>query len=266
MRLVVRIWKETIDVVGKYPKLFLPFVILGGVELISLYLLYLAPQRPISSLLTPPIKAFWGEKFIHYPFNLFLLPRLFTHVRTLNSASVGVLTTGILISMFFYIKEGLGARFWASLFHSIKKFFPLLSIWLILFILSSLVSKLTSFSHFPKYSFLLPYFTFLVIVLLEIPFIYAMPAIVIGRVSFFLAIKESFSLCKKFFFPTAGLVIIPSLLYLPVIVLRINSFFLMKKFFPEIILIVLGTDIFLSIVIDFLIVASTTILYLNQKS
>ena len=77
MNTIKKIAGEAFYIFKKYPRTALPLLIMGILDFVALYLLYLAPQRPVSVLLAPPVRAFWGEQFLHYPMNLFLLPKLY---------------------------------------------------------------------------------------------------------------------------------------------------------------------------------------------
>ena len=77
MKIIGDVWKEVGRIVAKRPTVALPFLIAGLINAIALYILYLAPQHPVSALLAPPIRVYFGEQFLHYPANFLLLPRLF---------------------------------------------------------------------------------------------------------------------------------------------------------------------------------------------
>lgn len=267
MRTIINLWKESMEEIGKYPKLLIPFFLWIGIEAAGLYFLYLAPQRPISTVLAPPIRVFFGERFNHYPFNLFLLPKLFTYFQILNNASTGVLSTGILITMLFYLKEGVGAKFWASTFHCIKRLPSLWGIWLTTFLISLLPYKLLPRweNLFIKFSPFFPYLLFLLAIIVEIPFVYAFPFVLTKRKGFFSALGQSLFLSKKHPFLTFALVIVPSLFYFPIITLKLHTFSLMKNFFPEIVIAILGTGIFISVFINFIITFSATLFFLNTQ-
>ncbi|MBU2541249.1 MAG: hypothetical protein KJ593_05045 [Candidatus Omnitrophica bacterium] len=107
---------------------------------------------------------------------------------------------------------------------------------------------------------------FVVAVLLQALFIYAIPGIIIDNKNLFKAIGNSIVFFLKKFIATLILVGLPMLLYIPIIILNANKLFLINKFFPEFILFVVGISIIIgSLIIDPLIIMSTTLLYLGHK-
>src|SRR5512137_299041 len=75
-------------------KLWVPFIIFVFTELVLLMLLYVAPRQPFNAVLAPPIRAFWGERFLHYPANFLLLPKLESLLRNYLTVFLGSFLTG----------------------------------------------------------------------------------------------------------------------------------------------------------------------------
>ena len=65
MKRAVKFWQDTFVLLNKYRSIFVPFFITVVLEGIVLYILYLAPQKPVSTVFAPPIRAFFGERFLH---------------------------------------------------------------------------------------------------------------------------------------------------------------------------------------------------------
>ena len=265
---VLNTWNVTLGTIKKNPVLLVPFLIVGLFDTLILVLIYLAPRPPLSGLLAPPIRVFWGERFLHYPYNLFLIPKLFNYVHIAATAFIGVLMTGLAIGMLKQVKEGLKPNMLFNLIRSIKMYLRLLVIWLMVFGLVSAVVRGLPFVLQIKQgviSQIIFYISFLISILIETIFIYAMPAVMIEKKKAWPAVIRSLSLSKKIFLPSLILVIIPTLFYIPIVFLRGKLPALMNKFFPEMVLVILGLGIIASVIIDCLITCSTTILFLNQK-
>src|SRR4030042_4575140 len=78
----------------RHKKLCIPFVSFFAFELLSLIILYYSPRQPFRVIFGPPIKTFWGERFLHYPFFFMLLPKLLSTARMVLSVFIGSLTAG----------------------------------------------------------------------------------------------------------------------------------------------------------------------------
>lgn len=268
MKAAIRIWKQMFKVLTGNPVIVLPFFIVGLFDAISLILIYLAPQPPFSIVLAPPIRAFWGEQYLHYPFNLSLIPRLFSYAHIATSAVFGVLITGLAIGMLNEIRRVGNAGVLLNIIRAFKRYFSLFTIWLIMFILATLIYKIPHLFISVNNKAALQiafYLSFLMVGSIQIIFIYAFPAAFIEQRGVVSAIRCGVSLCRSHFLTSLMLVMLPTLFYLPVMVLKGNSLFLMQRFFPEIVLIILGLAIVVSVVIDCLVTCSTTILFLNQR-
>ena len=95
MKNILIIWKESFLILKKQKKVLIPFLISGLALGFALCLLYYSPRRPLLSLFGPPIRIFWGEGNLHYPTNLFFLPKLFYYANIFVNATIGVLMTAI---------------------------------------------------------------------------------------------------------------------------------------------------------------------------
>lgn len=261
-------WRTTLKLCKKNPVILLPFVIVALLDTLLLCLLYLAPRPPLSALFAPPIKAFWGERFLHYPLNLLLLPRLFDHGRVISTALTGVLMTGAAIGMLKDAGGGAKPRFLFNLIKSLRMYPRLLAIWLIMFCLISAAFKgLPVIFHLkqgaaPQIAF---YAAFLVNIILEAIFIYALPAAIIEDKKIWPAVKRGVSFSKSVFLPTLILISAPTLAYIPMVILRGKLPMLMSKVFPEIILIFLGIGIVISALTDWLITSAAAVLFLGKR-
>lgn len=253
---------------ARNPAILWPFIIVGIFDAISLLLIYLAPQPPFSIVLAPPIRAFWGEKFLHYPQNFVLLPRLFGYAHIVITAIIGVLMTGLAIGMLKDAKSGNKPAIAFNLIYALKRYFAVLAIWVIMFIIGGLVYRIprlfASFSNriIPQVAL---YLSFLIVVLIQIAFIYAFPALIAEKRKLIQSIRRGFSTTRKYFLATLIFLLLPSLIYIPILILRGKSIGLMNRFFPEVVLIVLGIGIILSVLIDCVVTCSTTVLFLGQE-
>ena len=261
--------------------IFIPFLIFAIVDLVSLFILFLAPRMPLRLALGPIIRTIWSETFLHYPANFILLQKLSFLSRLALSVLIGSLLTGMAVSIIQSIFYKRPVELKKSFLSALKIYFSLFLVTLIVTGLFYFTGKAMSFvlaKYFSRHARLLfigariwfgpvsMALNFLIALFIQALFIYAIPLLIIEKMKFKKAIARSFVLLKKLFIPTILLIGLPMLLYIPIIVMEYNTVFLIEKFIPEIILVILMTGIIInSLLIDPLITAATTLLYLKKK-
>ncbi len=268
MQSAIKAWKDTLRILSQSRNILLPFIIVGLVDIILLFIIYLAPQPPLSVILGPPIRVFWGERFLHYPLNLFLIPRLFDVAHTISTALTGVLMTGAAVRMLEDVHGGLRPDLGRGLTKSLRVYLNIFVIWLVMFGLVSAVFKLLPVIFKPKQgmaSFLVLGAGFPISILIQTIFIYAIPAVVIEEKKIWPAIKRSASFCFGAFLPTLILVGLPTITYLPILILKGKLSLMASKILPEAILFFVGLGIIISVIMDCLVTSSTAVFFLNKR-
>ncbi|MFH1996485.1 MAG: hypothetical protein ABIJ27_05745 [Candidatus Omnitrophota bacterium] len=258
-------WKKTFDIIKKYPQILTPFIAVGIIEFLALYILFLAPQRPVSILLAPPIKAFFGERFLHYPYNMSLLPKLMYYAHILISASIGILMTGTALGMIKDAHEKKAPKFLRSFAAALRRCLTLLGAWIVMFGLLFLVKKGTALvTPETGATLTLSCLSYIAAVLSQVIFIYTMPAIMYEKKGLFAALKRGLQFFVRFPVPSLMVVFLPALLYIPVIISNFKIPMMLKAPFPEIIVYLLSAGILTTVVIDILITASSALLFLKE--
>jgi hypothetical protein len=276
--------KKSVSIINTYhlvfqalrsqPKLFIPYICFVLVELAVLFLLYVAPRHPFNVVLAPPIKAFFGEPFLHYPTNFLLLPKLSSLSRNFLSCILGALMTGFAVLMVSDAYNHKTVRPAASLKTAFKKYISLFTVVLIITGLFFGLLKLVE-TGFASLLFLkskvwlgpaMIGINILVVLLVQGLFAYAIPLLMLENNKLFQAMARSVGIFFKLFIPTAVLIGLPLLTYIPIIVLQYNTPLLISKVFPEAVLYVCVIAAILnSFVIDLLITLSTTVLFLQNR-
>jgi hypothetical protein len=259
------------------PVLVVPFLFVLFVDLVALFTLYFSPRPPISIIMAPPIRRFWGDQFLHYPMNFLLLPKLFNYSNIVLSTTIGVLMTGILLKWYdilsFSSKRIYFSRdFLVSLKIALKRYLPMVVFFIILYGLTIAFQKYSLKFIMP----LLPATTwgkvgyigllFMANVVLQSFFAFVFPALIISKVSLFKAFKNNFMLVLKHLNVVFLFVFIPSLLHVFVIVIKYLLPQLMKIFEPEVMLVVLSLSIVVTTIVDFFITSFCGLLYIEYKS
>ena len=275
-------YDKTIQSIKSKPVLFVPFAIFAAFELVILIIVYLAPRMPLKLLFGPPIKALWGEKFLHYPINFVLIPKLVSLARVGLTVILGSLLTGVATLLVYNLykknKVNLKTVFKAALKKYVALFAVVLLFTLLFYFMDIITSKLL-IKYFtsghskllflgPKIWFgpILVTLNFMLAIIVQSAFIYAIPFLLIGGETLTKSVLKSFVLFKKHFFKTIILVGLPMLLYIPTIILQANSAYLVVRLFPEVVVWVSILSLLVnSLIIDLLITLSTTHLYLLHK-
>lgn len=265
-------YAQAISAVAKDPRIYLPFMIFAIVEMVTLFLLFLAPRMPFRVVMGPVISSLWGEQYLHYPYNFVLLPKLAGFSRMVLSVLAGSLLTGI--SLAYLYKKPIGA--------AIKKYLHLLLIVFLLTVLFYYCNKI-----FGK--LLLKYFTsghtkllfigarmwlgpinlFIVqfmAVVLQALFVYAIPVVMLSEKKFFGAILESVGMFFTNFRLTILFVLIPMMLTVPLLALNYNGSYFMSIFCPEFVLWLGFLAIIInSLLIDPMITLTTAVFYAENR-
>src|SRR4051812_30058984 len=96
-------------------------------------------------------------------------------------------------------------------------------------------------------------------------FLYSIPSIVIEHQGIYRSIRRSFVVLKKNFLATSLLTFFPILIYFCMAFVRSNLPRLMKDSFPEISLLILMGSIFITFLINSLLVSMSTVLFLAYR-
>ncbi len=280
--LLKKVYNHTFSILKHNKLLFIPFIIFSILELLALIFIYISPRMPFVIVLGPPIKAFFGERFLHYPMNFVLIPKLASNIRTILSILVGSYLSAVAVQVISNLYEKKTVRMINVFKASFKKYAAFFLVVFIITILFQGALQLPSVGlrkYFltghktllflkPSMWFgpLLTGISFVISVLIQACFAYVIPVLVIEKVNPFKALLGSCGLFFKSFFPTIMLVGIPMLAYVPIIILQYNTLFIINKFYPELVLFVAFLNVLItSLFVDVLITVSTTLYYLKKK-
>jgi len=280
--LIKKVYNRTFQSFKNNPCIFIPFIIFALFESFALIIIYLSPRMPLRLIFGPPIRTFWGERFLHYPANFLLLPKLASLSRMGLTIILGSLLTGVATAIIVDIYNKKIIKIKDSFKLAFKRYTSLFSIVFIFSIVFHILVKIVSIGlaryFIAGHSRLLflkariwlgpvsSCINFILGLFIYSAFIYAIPALIIDREKLIKSIIKSFGLFKKLFIPTIVLVGLPMLVYIPILVLNYNTLFLIYRVFPEFILLVSFLGIIISsLVIDPIVTVSATNLYLINK-
>ncbi|MBU4306107.1 MAG: hypothetical protein KJ893_10895 [Candidatus Omnitrophica bacterium] len=242
-----------------FPQIVYPFAIIAVIEVIGLLLIFAALQPPFVKYSMPIIERFWGAKFLHYPLILLLLSHLHYYFQTVVAVFCGAFASGMTISAFKQYKQEKFITLRSAARDALHSYWHLLAINLIVFALvqCAFVFKrqavfkmiLAMRNHFgDEGNWMLIHATAALFIgaVVQSLFVFAQPAVVIEGKNFISAIFKSLILTLKNLWVTFVLVIFPLSLFLPIALLKNKLLFLMQRFVPEVIFLVLAAGILLS--------------------
>jgi len=275
---VKQTWAESFGIMGKYRRVFYPFIGLAFLQILALYFLFLAPRPPISTVLAPIVRAFWGENFLHYPFNFILLPKLYNYAEIILSVIVGAAMTGMTVDLVRQAKKRIPPGLKAGLKNSFKRYLSLIGVWIVTFILVSVVFRVPQFimskyhigatsSLFSQWnvSRLLLVVSVLVGLMIEALFVYAIPSIMLEQKRTWKAIARSFSLAKRNFLVTFIVVSVPMIFVILMGFVKRKIPMLIDKTFPEITLWIMIIGIIISMLANCWITTAATTMLIKER-
>ena len=271
-------YANTINLFKSHPILMFPFFIFASIDCLILTIIFLAPRQPFLPVLGPIISTFWGEKFLHYPYNFLLLPKLEYFSRMGLSVLFASLLTGMAVNMIYEAYKRNPIHLGRSFQLALKKYVYLFIAVFLFTGLFYLIIRLVNagliqyfFSEGRSKSFLMTRLglgpiilcvNFFIAMFVQAAFNYIIPVLMLENKNFFRSLTDAFLLFEKLFIFTLLLVGIPLLAYIPIIILNFNTMSLITGFFPELVLIISFLGIIVSdLLINPLITASATIVF-----
>ena len=218
--------------------------------------------------------------YLHYPFNFLLMPKLFYYADLLISVFIGGFLTAVAILMIQSVNQDKAPHFKIAFKNSLSRYITVFLITLVIFFLlfyvikfqkiligRFLAKKTTGILGFIRNFWVggFGYINFLVAIFIQALFAFCIPVVMIEKRPFLGSLRRNFSLLKSLFLNTFLLILLPSLLYLPIIILKNNLSVLIDKSSPEITLVVIGAGILFAIVLDAFITTVITTLFLLKK-
>jgi len=260
---IVEIYKQVFSVLRKSPTIVFLFVLLAFFDLVALIVLYFAPSPPVSNILAPIIRSFWGEYYLHYPHNFLLLPKLFAHAHFLISTIFGVLFTGIIIKKIEAETLGQKISTFSAAAPVFKRYVALVAVWLVSygvfrFLLKGILMLL------PHNLWLQLVSGFLLGLAVQSIFIFLMPALILIENGFFKTLLEGFRFGIKNIVLTSALICVPTFFGLLLSITKLYTPFFVR-INPESILWILTGSIVITLWVDILVTSSATLLFLKVR-
>lgn len=260
------------------PAILFPLSIGVFIQLLTLEILYFSPRFPLDIFFGPIVSRIWAEAFLHYPLNFFLLPKLFYYAQIAIYLFIGSFLSAVAISMVASLNNHEKVSFKSA----VNKVFP--------FYLHIFLAGLLSLVLFNTFSFLFykaigqavsiekgagalsqflsvsqPYFNLFIGVMATVLLAFVIPVIAIEQKKITGALWANFSKLRKSFWFIFAVTAVPTMLYIPVFLLRNNMSEIANSTFPEIQVFLILLGIAATFCIDTTVFTAATIYYLLEK-
>jgi hypothetical protein len=278
---IIPLLRNSVNILFSNPAILFPFMITAFIQLFILEILYFSPRYPLNIFFGPIIRYFSSEKFLHYPYNFEILPKIFHDVKQVLFVLVSSFLVGIAINTIAAINNDRKSNFRTMLKETAPLYIYIILSALVSLAMFTVCSKLNDKFLFQRALMIrsesgvffwikmavlkgAPFINLLTGIFVTTLFAYFIPTIVIKRKNVLTAFFLNFKTLFGSFWFTFIIVFIPSLLFVPFLLLNmnINSFI----FFPELRIISLTFGIIIMTFIDAVIFTALTTYYLLKEN
>ncbi len=275
--------KTSVNTLFSHSAILFPYIIIMFVELLIFEILLFAPRYPLVKFFGPIISRLEGAVFLHYPFSYYILAKWFQNnvlqsflfmifnsvfigtsiaiINAINGNQPAIFKAAFKRAASFYVHLFLGASLPVATMLGLSYLHQLV-------IARALIIRSTTGMYFIiKQSVLIsaPYMNLLLAVFSATLFIYVFPAIIVDKKKFFPALAANFKTLWKSFWFTFFMLLLPALLYLPMIVLQSASNLFKENVYPELFGALAVIAVLLSVFIDAIHYTTMTTYYLLKK-
>lgn len=257
-------YQTTVQFLREVPAATMLFILIAVVDYVLLTALFLSHSAPFSAVLAPIIRTFYHDRYLHYPENFILLPKIFKHAHFVLTCTMGILVSGMVVLMAEGFVKGKRVLTLNALLGVFKRYVPLLGAWLasyfaVFYVLQFLQGIL------PPLPLLHISLSFLFALLLQALLIYLIPAVLLGSAGLLKNIAGGFSFGIKYWVLTSCVIAPPLAFALVLSIIKSISPVFVRDF-PEAVLIILAAGVVVTNIVDLLVTSSTALIYLKERA
>lgn len=209
MGTIGKVFQQTAKLLGPHRKLWIPFLVTAVVEAVLLLGVWLAPHPPFAKVLAPPLRYFFGDRILHYPWHLWFLYHAMKHTHLIATTLVGAFMTGIACLMVRQAHAGEPLSMREALVGRRVRYGTVLFLWLLAWGLTN--GALDAIARFsPKASWVIWAAVGSALVLQAL-LVYAIPAVVYEGSSWWKALLQAVHETLRHPFSTFVIVLLSSL-------------------------------------------------------
>lgn len=276
-RQIIPLLREAVNNLTANPVLLFPFAAIAFIQLLILEVIYFSPRFPLVKFFGPMIQRLEGEAYLHYPQHLVIVPKWFQTAQYFIYLFISSFLVAVAVDMIAAFNNNKKYGFAAAVrntrscyvhvvlaaFAAFFIFYGLGQCYGLLIARALQIKSQAGIFFIIKMTVLrgTPYFNLLIGVLVTALFALIYPIIVIDRKKFFSAFALNFKYFFKSFWVIFSVVLIPTLFYVPFLLLRNNlppSMFLLAE--TRLLLIVVS--VLMMVFIDAVVYSAVTTYYL----
>lgn len=277
----ITLLKTAISTLLRHSEILFPFCLILFIQLLIMEILYFAPRFPLSVFFAPLISRVSTEAYLHYPFNFIFISKAYYAIQIPLFIIINGFLIAVSVSIIAAINEDKKIRF----ADAVRKTLPL---YVYIFIaavmimlayggissaynalisrlvppqpetaLGTLVTKILAYGA--------PYIRLFFGIIANILLAFVIPIIVIERKKIFSALILNFKYLSKSFWVVSLCVLLPTLLYVPVLMLRDSTDSLIRQVFPSASLLFLILGSVVTFIIDATVTTAIATYYLLKK-
>src|SRR3989338_7999876 len=230
--------RGSIDTLVNNPVVLIPFLTVAFIHLAVLELLYFAPRFPLSAFFNPVVATLWGERFIHYPEHFMIIPKLFQNTQIVLYIFVSSYFIAVAIALIAALNNNQKMNFRSACRDAGERYIHVFAAALLSFcvflglylLYNLLINNVLKFSSIDGVFFTIkkivmvgaPYVNVLFGVFVTALFAFVYPVIIIENQKVLAALRLNFKRLWGCFWFIFFVVLVPTLLYVPVVLLRNN--------------------------------------------
>lgn len=256
-------WKNCFQAF-KHVKIFLVFFIYAFLQIgfILIFMFYAYP--PFSSFMKPLLQKFFGEFALHYPAFFLVLPNLFSWTNILLSGVFGIVLVGVTTVLFARSYHQKQPDLNKGFRRTMSNYLLLFAVWLVetgillgVFMgVPKLLAKLEMFAI--RDPIWIQLATSMIAIVVATFFIYTTALVMLENSTVPQAIGRSFSMFFRYPVVSLLLVAIPSFIKMPLELLSGKAQFLISKFTPEMVGVILILSVLVSMFANYFLVGTVT--------
>ena len=206
MRALLAAFWQTARLMGAHRRLWVPFLVTVLFEVILLTSIWLAPLPPFSKFFAPPIRYFFGERMLHYPWHLWFLYHAMKHTQFVATTLIGAFMTGITCVMVRQVAEGRSLSFREALVSGSVRYGTTLVLWLLTWASARGATEAIGALVPHRAAWVIVWSSVVVTVLLQVLLVYAIPAAVFEGLGWWRALRRGLQEAGRYPFSTFILV------------------------------------------------------------
>lgn len=252
--------------IRRYPTVIVPFLLWGIFDYGLLFLLLQLSGSTLASFTVPVTRYIGNESVLRFVTYVLSLPRLFSFAKDITGLTIGIIFIGIAVSMISQGLQGIRPDWPFGARKVIRRYYRYAAVGVMMLLFSVVIVRVVGSVHVGQaWRFAQWLLGFLGVAALQMIFVFSIPVLMIENRKIRAALRRSVALTSEYWAETMVLVGIPYALLIPLLYTYSEIDQLAARYSPSIVLYLLAVRILLLAVVNFIVVASATVLLLQRR-